>query len=72
MERPRNGGETPRDTTDRVGDVGSNAGEVDPGVGGEGETIGETPSDTGGAGFGNAVGGGGGGDVPETADEPTG
>lgn len=54
-----------------AGEEGSNSGEVDPGVSGRGETVGESPGDTGGAGFGNASGGGGTGDVPSTADRPT-
>jgi hypothetical protein len=57
-------------TASGIGDVGSNAGEVDPGISGSGETVGETPGDVGGAGFGNAVGGGDVGDVPQSADRP--
>jgi hypothetical protein len=54
-----------------VGEVGSNAGEVDLGISGSGETIGEPPESVVGGGLGNAVDGGGEGDVPETADRPS-
>lgn len=60
----------PRSQADDVGNVGSNAGEVDPGISGSGETVGEAPQETGGAGFGNAAGGGGVGDAARTADRP--
>lgn len=53
-----------------VGGPGANAGEVDPMVGGSGETTGTPPVDTGGAGFGNASGGGEQGDAADTADRP--
>jgi hypothetical protein len=54
----------------KVGGPGSNAGEVDPAVSGRGETTGQTPVNTGGAGFGNASGGGSQRDAAETADNP--
>lgn len=54
----------------KVGAPGSNAGEVDPAVSGSGETTGQPPVNTGGAGFGNASGGGSQGDAADTADNP--
>jgi hypothetical protein len=51
-----------------VGEVGSNAGEVDPGVSGSAETIGRAPQRRE-AGFGNAIGGAGGGDAASGADD---
>lgn len=54
------------------GAPGSNAGEVDPAISGSAETTGEKPRDTGGAGFGNAVGGGAEGDTADTGDNTNG
>jgi hypothetical protein len=51
-----------------VGAPGANAGEVDPMVSGSGETTGTPPVFAGGAGFGNAAGGGEQGDAADTAD----
>lgn len=66
-DAPRTGGATVG-AAGRVGESGGNAGEVDPGVSGSAETVGGVPQGSG-AGFGNAVGGGGTGDVATTVDD---